>query len=182
MSAKGSAHDVVQEYMNTGILNASDYDIEVTNQNDLPGYAYRISIEDLNNRPSADIKVGQPWQIRVYVKIKQDIQDLVIGIGMLTTSDLTLRTSWTRAFEAKPGEYEIVFSEDNIILEPGKYPIVIGLSQHGQTFQYAADAGYINIIEMTTFEEQSRYQRIGKCGFLLNPMKVYVNYINKCSK
>jgi lipopolysaccharide transport system ATP-binding protein len=171
VSNVGNTGSVVEKYLDTHCETRSDYSIPFNQEDDKPGYAYRLIIESVNGTPISSIPVGQPWQIKVKARLKRQVEYFIAGLGLTTMSGVPLRTTWSKPQTLEPGSYEIVFREDNILLCPGRYFITIGLSSFENTFFYVERAGTLEVSEYSIGVD---LVRISNCGLLLNPMQITV--------
>ncbi len=144
------------------------------NADKMPGYAYRLQIEDLDGNPTNDIPVGQPWQARVFFKLNQDVNDFVIALGLTTVAELNVRTSWSKKINMTKGSYQAVFVEEQIILVAGKYDIIVGLSSFEQTFHYAENAARLKIEDNRSLILDKTILRTAGVGTVLNPMNIVI--------
>jgi lipopolysaccharide transport system ATP-binding protein len=171
VSSVGNAGAVVEKYLDIHCETRSDYSIPFNQEDDKPGYAYRLIIESVNGAPISSIPVGQPWQIKVKARLKRQVEYFIAGLGLTTMSGVPLRTTWSKPQTLEPGSYEMVFREDNILLCPGRYFITIGLSSFENTFFYVERAG---TLEVSEYSKGVDLVRISNCGLLLNPMQITV--------
>ena len=171
----GYSDEIVNTYINEDKISNDVINISITkNLKQLPAYVYRISIENENGNKSNSIKVGEGWKIIISINVNQSINGLVVGLGIITPSGIPLRTSWTSPISVNIGEYDIIFSDNLIIMEPGIYNFTVGLSFHGNTFQYLENIGSLQIINLNCIEDITRFQRVNNCGSILNPMNIKI--------
>lgn len=165
--ADGKTDLVLDRYLNHEFLNKSEFLIKMPTDQGLPGYAWKIAIEDVDGRHLDHIKMGQPWQVRVSIRITREIEHVIVGLGMLTSLNLPLRTSWSAPRSFAPGEYEVVFREETLLLTSGKYPLLIGLSSYERAFQYVENAAFLTISEVS---DRLDILKVQGSGVLLNAM------------
>ncbi|MGI8997447.1 MAG: ABC transporter ATP-binding protein [Pyrinomonadaceae bacterium] len=175
INTMGATDVVLKKYLETGVKASATYQIQPPKSENLPGYAYQLEVEDGKGTPAAAIPVGQPWQVRVYIRIIHRIEHFIAAIGMQTGTDIPLRTSWSKPQTMEPGEYQVLFREDTLILSPGRYPITVGLSNNERAFHYAENVG---IIEIEGFSEGVDLVRISSVGLILNPLNIEIRRIN----
>jgi lipopolysaccharide transport system ATP-binding protein len=167
----GSSEQVIKKYIEGGAEAQSSFSIPAPEaEENPPGYAYQLVVEDASGNPASSIPVGQPWQIRVYFRITRPTEHFIVGLGFRTNMDAPLRTSWSPQETLQPGEYQAVFREDVLMLAVGRYSIVVGLSSFERTFHYA-EAGFLEIAE---YAEGDVPIRIANSGILLNPLKTEI--------
>ena len=167
----GNTGAVVEKYLDIHCETRSDYSIPFNQEDDKPGYAYRLIIESVNGTPISSIPAGQPWQIKVKACLKRQVEYFIAGLGLTTMSGVPVRTTWSKPQTLEPGSYEMVFREDNILLCPGRYFITIGLSSFENTFFYVERAG---TLEVSEYSKGIDLVRISNCGLFLNQMQVTV--------
>jgi len=166
----GKTENVTNRYIEAGTAAQSVYPIPPPNNEDNPpGYAYRLEIEDSENRASSAIPVGSPWQIRVYFEITRPVDHFIIGIGLFTNFNSPLRTCWAEPRNLEPGKYEAVFREETLILAAGNYLIAVGLSSAERPFHYIENAG---VLQIANFADGIELVRISNVGYILNPIKI----------
>ena len=168
----GNTESVVARYIEAGAEAQASYQIAPPAEDEnAPGYAYRLTIEDVQGKPAAMIPVGRPWQIRVRLRILRRTEHFRIGLGFLTNTDFSLRTSWSQPQTLEPGEYEAVCRENTLFYAPGRYSINIGLSSHERTFHYTEYAG---VLEIADYSEGVDLVRLHGVGALLNPLDISI--------
>lgn len=178
IKTKGDVSDVLHVYTEDGGNTQSVYDIPIPKSPDIAGYAYKLSIEDEFGNLVSSIPVGKPWQVRVNFVITKQVESFVIALGLITSDEVPLKTSWSEPHSLPPGEYQAVFQEKMIILGAARYSLVIGLSEAHQTFHYIRDAG---ILEIADFTEGIDLVAISGVGSILNPMNIQISSSNSGS-
>ena len=168
----GNVSDVLYSYLEGGDHIQSVYDFKLSKENDLPGYAYKLTVEDEFGKQVSSIPVGKPWQVRVNFKITKKMESFIIALGLVTSDEVPLQTSWSDPHSLLPGEYQVVFKEKEIILGTGRYSLVVGLSEANHTFHYVRDAGFL---EIANFAEGIDLIAISGVGCILNPMNIEIS-------
>jgi lipopolysaccharide transport system ATP-binding protein len=167
--SSGKTDSVINRYIEYGVSSESVYHIPPPADEDVPGCAYKLAIENGEGNPVSAIPVGNPWQIRVYFKIERAVQHFIIGLGLFTNLNSPLRTCWAEPRDLEPGMYEAVFREETIILAAGRYHIAVGLSIAERAFQYIENAG---ILQIADFADGIELVHISNVGYILNPVNV----------
>jgi lipopolysaccharide transport system ATP-binding protein len=163
---------IVRKYVDGGATPQAVYEIPLPPKHyDLPGYAYRLTIENTGGNPASSIPVGLPWQVSVRFKIARRTEHCVVALGVMTSSNIPFRTSWSTPQTLDPGDYEAVFREDTIFMAPARYSLTVGLSTHERPFHYREDAG---VLEIAEFSEGIDLIRLDNVGSVLNPLKVTI--------
>lgn len=176
VASTGTAKAVLERYVQSGAAQQDIYKIpRPPLQEDTEGYAEILSVEDSQGRVAREIPVGHPWQVRIKFTLTKNVPDFVIGLGLLTPLELPLRTTWSPAKSLEAGTYEALFRSDSIMLEPGRYPLAVGLSTEGKNIHFVAEAGILHISDVADLSEDSTIVQIKDCGIILNQMEVAVN-------
>ncbi len=160
---------VLKTYTDTGINAQQSFKIPPPREANAPAFAHTLTIEDENGIPTTSIPVGKMWQIRVNFTVTRSMNHFVIALGIRTNEEIPLKTSWSKSYSISSGEYEAVFREEVIILGSGRYPLILGLSQNGQTFHYTENAG---VLEIAEFSEGIDLVNVTTVGSVLNPMEI----------
>ncbi|MBD2107734.1 polysaccharide ABC transporter ATP-binding protein [Nodosilinea sp. FACHB-13] len=171
MMKLGDTDSVLKTYTETGMNAQYTYELPPPKDKNAPGYAHKLAVEDENGNPVCSVPVGKPWQVRINFTIVKNIDHFVIGLGMLTSEEVSLRTAWSKPYSLVIGEYQAVFREDKIILGTGRYPLVVGLSKDLQTIHYIENAG---ILDIADFSESIDLVKVSSVGSILNPMDVEI--------
>ncbi len=167
----GGVIDAVDRYSENFDSHQSSYEIPVTVKAEQPGFAYRVDIEDLDGKPCNRFPVGSGWQVRVHFKILQRTPGFIIGLGMLTSEDIGLRTGWSDMSDIEPGEYEAVFREEVLFLGAGYYKLIVGMSSRMMTFQYSENCATLQIAE-EVHDDQTKIRFASGVGLVLNPLEI----------
>ena len=170
----GDTGVVLQKYVENGARTELIYKIPAPKEENPPGWAKTLTVEDSTGKPTFAIPVGQPWQVRVRFDIARTTESFIIALGLRTTEDFVLRTSWSEARDLEAGAYEAVFREESIFLGSGHYPIVIGLSTHERPFHYVENAG---VLDIAGFAEGINLVRVSNVGVLLNPLRTEIRKV-----
>src|SRR5580658_364966 len=78
----------------------------------------------------------QKCKIVLRIKVNHPIKNLVSSVGIVSSMDVPIKTSWQKAVTLETGEYEAVFEENVVDFSVGQYKICAGLSQNLQVIQY----------------------------------------------
>jgi lipopolysaccharide transport system ATP-binding protein len=135
------------------------------------GYAYKCVIEDMKGNAILEIPVGSSWRVRIKFKLEKDTEHFIMGFGLVSSMDIALRTSWSKAQDLKAGEYEMLFEHSDVMLTTGNYKVVIGLSSNQRAFQYCDNTVHISISDAGDTAHNDRIVNT-QSGLILNPMPV----------
>lgn len=174
---QGPIDSIVKKYLDVYASSVSTYEIQAPeNYKTMNGYACQLKIEDIHGNPVSELAIGESWQVRVSFKLNKDLPHFVIALGISTIFDLSLRTTWTVPADYEKGNYEVVFTNDDIILTEGQYKFVVGLSAEKIPFHYVEEAGFVTISEVSNLIGESRVVNT-KSGILINQMKTVITKI-----
>jgi lipopolysaccharide transport system ATP-binding protein len=167
----GKTAGVLQRYLDGRPTGQSQYKISPPEDNNVPGWAHTLTVENIDGTPVVGIPVGRPWQVRIQFTITRRIEHFMVGLGLSSNDDTAVRASWSVPSTLEPGEYQAVFREDLILLGSGRYPISVGLSSFERAFHYVDPAGFLEIAEFT---EDVDLVRSTGTGVTLNPMTIEI--------
>jgi lipopolysaccharide transport system ATP-binding protein len=137
LKAKGKTAEVAAIYSGGGTED-NTWLFEFPKSGDL-ACATKLEILDLSGRGTSQIPVGKPWKIVITFEVMQNIDNLVVGLGMVNNYETPVRNSWNRAGRLTPGIYKAVFIEDKVMLASGGYRLIVGLSIGKHSIQYIDD-------------------------------------------
>jgi len=157
----GKTASVIESYLQSDICRQSEFTIPTPVEKDIPGYAYKLTIENADGKEVSEIPIGSPWQIRLHVKLNKPIKHFIAGLGFFTEYNMPLRTCWSKPQDMQPGEYHVVFKEEILHMASGIYPLLVGLSSNLQVIQYVEDAGYLRISEISDNLDLVKVENVG---------------------
>lgn len=178
---KGKAHSfgdidgIISNYLQSGEDSQAVFKIPAPEETSY-GFAHTVYIEDINGKSLTEIPVGDHWRARVLFKINKRTTHFIVGFGIVSSLELAIRTSWSVPQDIEEGEYEMIFSNDDLLLTTGIYGIVIGLSSEQRTFQYVDNVVTICISDAGDIAQNSRVVNT-QSGLILNPMPVSIKKI-----
>jgi lipopolysaccharide transport system ATP-binding protein len=173
INAVGSSRSIITSYLADTSLNESVYELAALDEvSDLPGFVYKLQVEDINSRIINEVAVGQPWQVRIFLEVKEPIRHFIIGLGLTNSADVNLRTTWTEQTDIEKGIYEVVLVEDSLMFSAGTYNLILGLSSHEKTFQYINNAVSFTVSQIAQEHLDKRIIRINDAGVIVNQMSV----------
>jgi lipopolysaccharide transport system ATP-binding protein len=169
----GDTQDIIAKYLQNSEVSKSVFDIPLPdNFESTVAYAIKLQVEDTHANIVTEIPIGKPWQVRVFFKINKDAEHFIIALGFSNSAEVDLRTSWSKNFNLKPGFYEAVFKEDQLIFSPGCYNLVLGLSNHERPVHYIENVASITISETMDPLLENTIIRVKNVGIFLNPMNI----------
>ncbi len=178
----GDIHLVLEQYFNKGRQNSYVSDIFLPNSTLLDenkGFAKSFAFESLSDEELKEIRVGQFWQIRVKFQLFEAMTNFTIGVGVTTSTEIPIYTSWSNPVTLNNGQYEAVFVNDSLMLAAGTYNLVIGLSNSNGAFHYLQRGISFEVLDIRheTILNDSRILKTSNCGLVLNPVTVTINKI-----
>ena len=111
----------------------------------VPGFVKKLMLTSVEGASLISVPMMEPFCLKIQFTITEYIKHFIIGVGMTTLEDFSVRTVWSKAVDISPGDYEAVFEEKTVFFGPGKYKIILGLSSREQSFQYLPEAAIIEI-------------------------------------
>jgi ABC-type polysaccharide/polyol phosphate transport system ATPase subunit len=171
----GPVDRVIDKYVNSGVRAEATYKIlPPVNPEEHLAFLTGLQIEDIKGCPLSEIKVGEPWQVRIWLTAVTGINHFIIALGISDSRDIYIRTSWSEPEDIGKGKYEVIFREDQLLLATGTYNLTIGLSSYEKNIQYAEHIANINISMLMADSLNKSIIRTSGTGVLLNPMKVTI--------
>ncbi len=171
--AAGPTNTILDLYSQSRDEVKRTYDITPPkDRQDSRGYASLIHIEDVSGTAVDSIPIGIPWRVRVQFSIKEPLQSFVIAMSLKTTNGTVIRTTWSKAQDISPGEYDAVFSDDSIQMNAGIYTCNFGLSSFKQAFHYVEDAASIKVTEEGAVIDHDRILTVAGAEIFVNPMNI----------
>lgn len=132
-----------------------------------------VSLETLDRRPLAFARVGEPWRVRVRVRVARPLSDFVVALGITTSENLGLQTVWSAPGSIGPGEHEVLFTQDSVALAADSYTLVVGLAVSDRTIQQFDAAR----LEITGEDPMTPCPAASGFGLIINSMRVDINRV-----
>jgi lipopolysaccharide transport system ATP-binding protein len=98
-------------------------------------YATGLLIENLAGLACSDFPVGTPWRARVRFHVSRDQVQFGVALGLKSAEGTAVQTVWHPPTDLGPGDYEVTFTQDRVVLEAGTYTVLIGLSEQDRSLQ-----------------------------------------------
>ena len=170
----GDTNSIIDHYLLNSLEHRSEYKLPVPeDQNNSSGYAYELIVEDINGNILSEIPIGKFWQIRIKFKLNCESPKFVIALG-ISTSEINVRTTWSKKIDLDAGQYEAVFKEDHFIYAPGKYYLTLGLATGEKALYYIENVASIFITDIIRDTLDESIVKINDVGLLLNPMNIEI--------
>jgi lipopolysaccharide transport system ATP-binding protein len=164
----GEINSVVKNYLSFGnaMLNSTfSFPFKETNA----AQTVRVELYSSNGELSPEVVIGENWKVKVSIQAGTTLQNIVTAVGIVSSGDLPIVTSWSRPETLKEGQNAITFSVDDLYLTPGIYKIVIGLSRGNEVLDYNDNNIYFNVSDVVRMEGGDRIVNT-KSGILVNQM------------
>jgi lipopolysaccharide transport system ATP-binding protein len=175
----GNTNLIINSYLQNADLSKCVYHISPpAKHEELPGYVCKIQIEDENDNVVDEIPVGRAWQVRVFFKLTAKVTHFIIALGLTTTMDIDLKTSWSKPIDLEEGYYEAIFREETILFSSGFYNLIIGLSSHEKSFHYVENIASITISNFADSGLDKTIIRLSDSGFVLNPSVIKITKLD----
>ena len=169
---QGKTEDVIQCYLEQSNSNQSEYLFEKPKSTEVLAFATKLRIEDIDGNLIPEIPVGKPWQVKLFITVREPIKKMVIGLGMQDMHESPIRTAWSVAEDKEKGNYVASFIEKNIYFNPGQYKLIIGLSKGLENIQYIDKDIFIDFSDVVDSQDATVVNN--KSGLINNPMEVIV--------
>lgn len=170
----GKTSNVVAKYLLSSTIQKSVYPIPAPDDHEFKiCLATQLQIEDIYGHLQQEIPIGQPWQVRVFFKVNKQAESFIIALSIYNSSDLVLRTTWSKKSNLRPGYYEAVFKEDQLIFSPGLYTLSLGLSNYEYSIHYLENLAEITISDVSSAGLDETIIRVNN-GVILNPMSITI--------
>ncbi len=98
-------------------------------------YVTGLLIENLAGSACSDFPVGTPWRARVRFHVSRAQLQFGVALGLKSAEGTAVQTVWHPPTDLGPGDYEVTFTQDRVVLEAGTYTVLIGLSEQDRSLQ-----------------------------------------------
>lgn len=167
---EGKTEDVINFYLSQSKLNESEYIFDTDKSSSKIAYATKLTVEDIEGNLMNEIPIGKPWQVKISFTLKQEIKNFIMAVGISDVNDSPIRTTWSEGQNLATGNYEVIFIEEVLHFNPGRYALTIGLSAGVHNIQYIDKDVIITISDVV--QNQNKNVINNKSGMLNNQMKV----------
>jgi len=169
----GNIDKVVEGYLGSNQYSQSVFDFEAPANDAAPGYVTKVILEDENGKQMSEFPVGRPWRIRIFIRLNRKAEHFVAGIGILSQFEEPIRTCWSKPADYDRGEYEVVFTNSDLMLTTGMYGIVVGLTEKKQTIQFIDKQIQVHISQVSDLTTDEQIVNTAS-GLIINQMPVTV--------
>jgi lipopolysaccharide transport system ATP-binding protein len=154
--AHGAVRDVIDSYLETMASDSGFAQIPTQAHRHHTGEVSieQITLEDASGRPSAQLRPGADFRLRIRFELKQKVRQIRLGVGFNTLEGVRIATGHhtdggAEPMEGGPGVYEISLKFTNPFL-PGRYVISAGAHRAlgGQTVDYVPEALRFEVLDL----------------------------------
>ncbi|MCU0360593.1 MAG: ABC transporter ATP-binding protein [Bacteroidia bacterium] len=167
----GGISDVVKRYLEAGNAIAGSVFTFADQENYQKSKAWftQVELKDKNGLLCSDFPVGDAVDIYVSFESSISLQGAVVGVGVVSSTELPILTTWTSAENFKTGTNTLVFSFENIYLTPGLYKIVLGISRGNEVLDYNTSTVFFNVSDVIHIPNAQRLLNTNS-GLLMNQL------------
>ncbi len=178
LKCEGEMNEVIKKYLDVYQNSNASFEIPLPeNHKEISAYSYKMQIEDFDGVVKGDISLRKKWSVRIFFKVNKFTPNFVIALGVSSSLDMPIQTTWTPAIDMQSGEYEVVFTNEDFIYSEGLYKLIVGLSSDKRVIQYEAGAGSISFSDVVAFDGHDQMINT-KSALMLNQMKSVITRIN----
>ncbi len=176
--AAGGIESIVRKYIENNAESSAYFGIpRPLDADHLPGFAEWVQIEDELGNKLPEVAIGAGWFLRVGFQLNRDLDEFVIGIGIVTMMEVAARTTWSCPSRCVRGKYEAVFKFNDISFASGSYKIIVGLSEQYKTFHYSDNVASVTISDVSTIINDERMVN-SVSGLILNQVDVDITRLS----
>jgi len=167
----GNIEAVVKNYLEVGnTANSSVFSFNGSdNFQKSKAWFTQVELKDKNNSACYDFPVGDKVDIHIQFESSISLEGTVIGLGVVTSTELPILTTWTKPENFKKGNNTVVFAFENIYLSPGLYKIVLGISRGNEVLDYDTSTVFFNFSDVINIPESGRLLNTNS-GILMNQL------------
>ncbi len=175
---QGTIETVVKKYLEAYQNAESHFKIPMTESTRKEiAFAEELIVENSAGREVSEVAIGEFWQIRIRFKVVSKVDQFIIALGLSSSLDMPLQTTWSRPQKLEPGVYEALFVNNELSFTEGHYRLVVGLSNEGDVLQYVEGVGILSISDVSVLPENSSVVNT-KSGLLVNQLQTIITKIH----
>ncbi|MBL7932748.1 MAG: ABC transporter ATP-binding protein [Bacteroidia bacterium] len=154
----GPIGEIVNEYLALGnTISSSVFTFESQpNYKKTRAYFTKVEFKNAEGKLSSDFPIGDPMDIHLHFNCENEMKGVVVGIGIVTATELPLITTWSNPENFSAGSHELVFTLKDLFLVPGVYKIIVGISRGGESLDYNPNWVYITISDVNHMLDRQR--------------------------
>ncbi len=119
-----------------------------------------------------EIPLGKSWKIKVNFTVNENIDNVIIGLGIIDIHETSVSTSWSLPQQLEVGNYTATFTEETIRFNTGQYRLVVGISKGNESIEYIDNEIFIVFSDVVEQQEESVVNN--KNGIIGNQMKINI--------
>ena len=106
-------------------------------------------------------------------RTRKKIKDFIIAVGISDIHEYPICTTWSTPLDLEAENYRAFFTEENLKFNPGRYKLIIGISEGTNSIDYIDNEVTITFSDVIEFQSESIVNY--KSGFLNNQMAILIN-------
>jgi len=142
------------------------------------GYIKKIQVEDEHDIVTNTVPVGLPWKVRVNFKVNEQVPSMTLGMTIRGANNVSVRSTWSKSQEFKPGLYEAIISDPNIILGSRVYTLSLRLMAFKKTIEYIEDCVSIQMTNEGANFDTERILMVNGGDMIINPMDISISKVD----
>ena len=133
-----------------------------------------VYITNENKELTSDILTGEPWNVHLRFKVTEGyINNIIFACGITTALDIPITSTWSAPQQLNEGEYEVVFSNNELLLQKGTYKVVIGISRGNSESLYYNDSSLkFDVVILPKDINENLVKIDGTTGIVFNQLDV----------
>jgi lipopolysaccharide transport system ATP-binding protein len=121
--------------------------------------------------PKHELFINESWKIKIRFGVTEVTQDTIFAIGLISSSELPINTTWSQPENFKPGNYEIEF------FQKGVYKVVFGISKGKESLFYDEKFLQFEVLLVSKELNQNIISVDGSTGIILNQLQMKINQL-----
>ncbi len=175
---QGTIEPVIKKYLEAYQNSESHFKIPPPeNVEKKSAIAYELIIENAQGHEVSEVSIGEYWQIRVRFRVQQQVEGFIIALGLSSSLDMPIQTTWSKPSNLNKGEYEAIFSNTQLWYAEGHYRLVVGLSSNGDVIQYNEGVGTLSISDVSLLPDDTTIVNT-KSGLIMNQLTTQIIKVN----
>ncbi len=171
----GNISETIKKYLDIGNTASSSVFTfeEEENYKKSKAYFTKVELKDKNGNLCSDYPVGDDVNVHIQFESTINLQDTIVGIGIVSSTELPILTTWSKPESFKKGLNEIVYTIGGIYLAPSTYKIVLGISRGNEVLDYNTKIVSFNFSDIINIPNSSRLLNTNS-GILMNQLNYKV--------
>jgi lipopolysaccharide transport system ATP-binding protein len=175
---QGTIEPVIKKYLEAYQNSESRFTIpSPENAEKRIAVAYELIIENSQSHEVSEVSIGEYWQIRIRFRVQEQVERFVIALGLSSSLDMPIQTTWSKPSNLNKGEYEAIFSNTQLWYAEGHYRLVVGLSSNGDVIQYNEGVGTLSISDVSLLPDDTTIINT-KSGLIMNQLTTQIIKVN----